>query len=147
MSIEPASPSLLSYDFRLLSGVATLSLKNMSKNFYQNRVFGDFGLIEILLRGCKRVEVEAKVFLFNTLITVHTFRFGFAKIQTFEISLYRFVPFCVVFVCNWLMLNYRFADYETTRLQVATVLLVVLLSGVAKRSQFTVVPQFRLPTC
>ena len=66
----------------------------MSKNFYQNRVFGDFGLIEILLRGCKRVEVEAKVFSFNTLITLHTFRFGFAKIQTFEISLYRFVPFC-----------------------------------------------------
>ena len=99
-------------------GVATRSLKHVKELFpiplsvVRSR--------ETLLRGCKRGEVEAKVFSFNTLTTVHTFRFGFAKIQTFEISLYRFVPFCtflylfvpfcVVLVCNWLGLSYRFAD-------------------------------------
>ena len=71
-------------------GVATRSLKHVKELFPIPLSV----VRETLLRGCKRGEVEAKVFSFNTLTTVHTFRFGFAKIQTFEISLYRFVPFC-----------------------------------------------------
>ena len=84
-----------------------------------------FVVRETLLRGCKRDEVEAKVFSFNTLTTVHTFRFGFAKIQTFEILLYRFVPICTdlyPFVSFLFVIGLGSAiASQTTRLQVATV--------------------------
>ena len=94
----------------------------MSKNSFPYRCLLSV-VRETLLRGCKRVEVEAKVFSFNTLTASTLFglvlqRYKHSKCHFNVLS--RFVPFCPVlscfvlfcpvFVCNWLRLRCCFAD-------------------------------------
>ena len=50
---------------------------------------------KLLLRLWEKRDIVKSIFV-QHLNRIHTLRFGFAKIQTSNFSLYRFVPFCLI---------------------------------------------------